>query len=599
MVQQLKKRNEVTESHTWNLSTLVESDEIYDQRLAGLVHEVDKFAKIYKGNLTLVEIIIASLDAMRPIQQEMTQLSVFASLNMSSDQTDAQNVNRQGRFQIEEAKIADKLSFFTSELLLNDEETLLEVSEKSEENKLYILELLREKKHTLSPEVEAALTSFSQVFSQPYRTYGMLKLADMKFEDFTVDGKNYPLSFVLFENEWEYEIKHDVRHAAYQAFYQKLASFQNGFASNFQTEVLKEKAMANLKGFDSVIEYLLFDQKVSVEMYDRQIDVIMEKLAPAMRKYAKLLQEIHGLEKMEYADLKLPVDADFEPTISIADSRQYVLEGLDVLGADYKEMIERAYAERWIDFPQNVGKSTGAFCNTPYGSHPFILISWTEKMREVFVLAHELGHAGHFYLSGQNQNIYNTRPSLYFIEAPSTMNELLVAEHMIQKADNPRMKRWVYASMISRTYYHNFVTHLLEAAYQREVYRYVDAGKPLSAKVLNELTVQVLRQFWGDAVEIPDYAGLTWMRQPHYFMGLYPYTYSAGLTISTAAVAKLGKREIEIEQWKDMLKAGGTKDPVGLAKMVDVDITTEQPLLDTIDYISDMIEQVITLTAKM
>ncbi len=150
-------------------------------------------------------------------------------------------------------------------------------------------------------------------------------------------------------------------------------------------------------------------------------------------------------------------------------------------------MIRRAFEERWIDFPQNKGKSTGAFCSTPYGAHPFILINWTDRMREVFVLSHELGHAGHFYLAHQYQNIFDSRPSLYFIEAPSTMNELLMANYLMKNTQDKRMRRWVLSTLISRTYYHNFVTHLLEAAYQREVYRIIDKGGSVQAPTLNKI----------------------------------------------------------------------------------------------------------------
>lgn len=599
MAKQLRKRAEVEMQYTWDLTAFYPTEADYEQALVDVVSTVEKFTEQYQGKLNTVALINEALNTFRPIQETLVRLSTYVSLNMSSDQTNQTNVLRQGNFNIQMAKMNNWLSFFVSEILQNAESTLTEVAEQNKEHAGYMAEILREKPHSLTPELEKALANFSQVFSQPYQTYLMSKLADMQFADFEVDGTAYPMSFVLFENEWEYEVNHDLRRTAYKAFYDKLAEYQNGLATNFQTEVLKQQAMATIKGFDSVIDYLLFDQKVTREMYDRQIDLIMEHLAPAMRKFARLLKDIHGLDKLTYADLKLPVDHDFEPEITIAESKAYMLEGLAPLGEDYLEMVRRAYDERWMDFPQNIGKSTGAFCSSPYGLHPFILISWTERMREVFVLAHELGHAGHFYLAGQNQNIYDVRPSLYFIEAPSTMNEMIVANNLIKKADNPRMKRWVYSTMISRTYYHNFVTHLLEAAYQREVYRYVDAGKPLSAKVLNDLTVKSIRDFWGDEVEVPDYAGLTWMRQPHYFMGLYPYTYSAGLTISTAASEKLNKGEIQIEQWKDMLKAGGTKDPVELAAMVDVDLTTEKPLMATINYIADMIDNIIQLTEEI
>ena len=214
-------------------------------------------------------------------------------------------------------------------------------------------------------------------------------------------------------------------------------------------------------------------------------------------------------------------------------------------------------------------------------------------MDEVMVLAHELGHAGHFQYANSNQKILNTRPSMYFIEAPSTTNELLMANHLIQQAKTEREKTWIKSVMISRTYYHNFVTHLLEAAFQREVYTRVDQKQPLSANILNNIKLGVLRQFWGDAVEIPDWAGLTWMRQPHYFMGLYPYTYSAGLTLGTKVSRMIQDKQIAPQAWIEVLKAGGTKTPLDLAKMVGVDLTTDQVLTEVIEEISGIIEDII------
>jgi len=154
--------------------------------------------------------------------------------------------------------------------------------------------------------------------------------------------------------------------------------------------------------------------------------------------------------------------------------------------------------------------------------------------------------------------------------------------------------------MISRTYYHNFVTHLLEAAYQREVYKIIDAGGSVQATNLNEIKKGVLEKFWGDSVKIVDGAELTWMRQPHYYMGLYPYTYSAGLTIATQVSNRILKEgKPAVDDWRKVLKAGGTKTPIELAKMAGVDITTEKPLLDTIEHIGNIIDELIKLTEEM
>jgi oligoendopeptidase F len=471
---------------------------------------------------------------------------------------------------------------------------LLEASNISEDNGYYLKDIIKDKKHALIPEVEKVIVALSPVLNASYMNYSRFKLADMKFNDFVVKDITYPNSFTLFENEYEYEENTLVRRRAYETFYEKLAEYQHGFASNYQAHVQKEKIMSELRGHQNVFDYLLYDQKVNKDFMDRQIDLIMEKLAPAMRKYANLLKKVHELDKMTYADLKIAVDPTFEPRVSIEESKTLLMEGLSILGSEYSQIVKRSFDERWIDFPQNQGKSTGGFCSSPYGAPSYILINWNGQMDEVMVLAHEIGHAGHFQYANNNQSILNTRPSMYFVEAPSTTNELLMANHLIKNAKSNRERTWLKSVMISRTYYHNFVTHLLEAAFQREVYSKVDNKQPLSANVLKTIKLNVLRKFWGDSVEIPDWAGLTWMRQPHYFMGLYPYTYSAGLTLGTKVSKMIENKTIQPQDWINVLKAGGTKTPLELAKMVGVDLTTDQTLTEVIEEISKIIEDIIS-----
>lgn len=169
-----------------------------------------------------------------------------------------------------------------------------------------------------------------------------------------------------------------------------------------------------MRGFSSVFDYLLLDQKVTKEMYHRQIDLIMKELAPYMQKYAALSKKIYHLDKITFADLKIPVDKEIVPRITIEESKKYVREALSVLGEEYVDLIMSSYEERWVDFAQNIGKSTGGFCATPYGKHSFILLSWTGLLSEVFTLVHELGHAGHFTLNQRENSYLNQEPSLYF-----------------------------------------------------------------------------------------------------------------------------------------------------------------------------------------
>ncbi|TWT02382.1 oligoendopeptidase F [Planomicrobium sp. CPCC 101079] len=600
MAKSLPLRSEVPVEDTWDLRSLFSSEEEFYQALSALEEHANSFQQQYSGKVADASSIIEALTAYAALYEKLVPLSTYASLVLSTDQTDDAAQMLSSKFGSVAAKISSKLAFLNSELLALPEEMLQQAMNESEEFKVYLEKLIRKKQYQLHPEVEKTLAAYSPTFSAPYGLYNTTKMVDMKFDDFEVNGKNHPLSYVSFEGDWEAEPNVELRRAAFNAFSAKLKDYQHTTAKTYDMQLQTEKTTSDLRGYDSIFDYLLFNQEVDQSLYNRQIDLIMKELAPHMRKYAKLLQDVHGLGKMTFADLKISLDPSYEPEITVEESKKYINEALAIMGPDYLEMVDRSYSERWIDFAQNTGKSTGAFCSSPYGDHPYILISWTGRMNEVFVLAHELGHAGHFYNANREQNVFNARPSLYFIEAPSTMNEMLVANHLLESSNDPQFKRWVISSIVARTYYHNFVTHLLEAAYQRKVYERIDAGQSVNAGILNNLKRGVLEEFWGDAVEITPGAELTWMRQPHYYMGLYPYTYSAGLTISTQVSKRILKEgQPAVDDWIEVLKAGGTKTPVELAKMGGVDITTEQPLRDTIAYIGELVDELVKLTEEI
>lgn len=600
MVKSLPPRSAVAVEETWNLEDLFKTEDAYNEAIKDVQAAVAAFAERFKGNMTDETSVIEAIDGYAAIMGKLVPIGAYTNLALSVDQTNDEAQMRASKFGSIASKLGSQLAFFSSEISELPIELLEKAMEQSAEYKNYLEELIRQKPYKLHPEVERTLAALSSVLNAPYGLYDTTKLVDMKFDDFEVHGEKFPLSYISFEGGWETEPDTEKRRAAYDAFHAKLKEYQHTQAKTYDMQLQKEKTISDLRGYDTVFDSLLFNQEVDRSMYDRQIDLIMNELAPHMRKYAKLLQKVHHLDQMTFSDLKVPLDPNYEPKITIEESKKYIKESLAIMGDDYMDMVNRSYDERWTDFAQNVGKSTGAFCSSPYGTHPYILISWTGSMEDVFVLAHELGHAGHFYNAHQHQNYFNSRPSTYFIEAPSTMNEMLVANHLLSNSDDPKFKRWVISSIVARTYYHNFVTHLLEAAYQRKVYERIDAGGSVNANVLNNLKRGVLEEFWGDDVKINEGAELTWMRQPHYYMGLYPYTYSAGLTISTQVSKRiLSEGQPAVEDWIKVLQAGGTKPPAELSKMAGVDITTEQPLKDTIAYIGDLIDQLVELTEEI
>lgn len=598
MAEELKDRKDIPEELTWDLSQIYASEEDMFRDAEEVKRLAKHIEENYKGKLDTPERIEACVTEYRRVEELMTLVLNYCDLAVSVDYYDNYNQQRMGKMSRMGDEINSSLSFVRSELMEQPDEIIRSAIEISNGNKYYLQDVLRDKAHRLHPEAERVVSALGRsIYGTPYEIYNITKLADIKFDPFTVNGKEYPLGYTLFEDDYEYEPDTAVRRAAFAAFSQKIKEYENVTATAYNANVQTEKVLAKLRGFDSVFDYLLYEQKVSRELYNRQIDLITEKLAPHMRKYAKLIQKVHHLDKMTFADLKLPVDPGYTPEVTIEGSREYIEKGLAVLGEDYVEMVRTAYRDRWVDFAQNKGKSTGGFCASPYGKHSYILMTWNNKMSDVFTLAHELGHAGHFKICNSAQSIFDTNVSTYFVEAPSTMNELLMAHYLMKTSEDKRFKRWVLSCMVSNTYYHNFVTHLLEAAYQREVYKLVDAGESVQAEQLSGIMRNTLEKFWGDAVEINEGAELTWMRQPHYYMGLYSYTYSAGLTVATQVCKRLETEgEAVAEDWKKVLAAGSTQDPVGLAALAGIDITTDAPLLDTIETIGSMIDEICELT---
>ncbi|MBD5161382.1 MAG: oligoendopeptidase F [Oscillibacter sp.] len=597
---ELMKRRDVPAELTWDLSAIYDDEARLTADMEKVRRLTDEIERDYKGKLTTVAAIQGCLDKYRAWEEQMILLGNYCSLAASVDYGDAALQERDEAFSRLYAQMSSRLSFIDSEIIAQDEALLREAAAQGGPNQPYLADLLRQKPYQLQPETERVLAALRPVINAPYQIYNMAKLADMRFPSFRAGGEELPLGYSLYEDHYSHVEDTEVRRTAFDAFSKKLREYENVTAAAYQANVQAEKTIADQRGYQSVFDYLLFDQKVSREMYDRQIDLIMDRLAPHMRKYARLLQKIHGLDKMTYADLKLPVDPGYVPPVTIEESRKYIVEGLSVMGEDYQEMVRDAYRERWVDFAQNQGKSTGGFCASPYGSHSYILLTWHGQMSDVFTLAHELGHAGHFRLCNEAQSVFGTNVSTYFVEAPSTMNELLLAHYMLKTNPDRRFRRWVLSSMVSNTYYHNFVTHLLEAAYQREVYRIVDAGGGVQAETLDRLMRETLEKFWGGAVELTEGAELTWMRQPHYYMGLYSYTYSAGLTVATQVCRRIETEgRTAVEDWKRVLTAGGTRTPLELARMAGVDISTDGPLLETIEIIGGYIDEICRLTEEL
>ena len=593
-----KHRSEFPENELWDLTALYQDQEDFLRAIEKAREDIQKFVRDYQGKLSTFEDFERAFTELEQIYIQISHIGNYGFMPQTTDFGDesfAQIAQAAMEFETE-ANVA--LSFFDDALVGADEAVLERLGQEP-----HLTSAIRQanikKAHYLGADVEKALTNLGEVFYSPQDIYTKMRAGDFAMADFEVDGKVYKNSFVTYENFYQNHENAEIREKSFRSFSEGLRQHQNTAAAAYLAQVKSEKLLADMKVYDSVFDYLLAEQEVDRSMFDRQIDLIMSEFAPVAQKYLKHVAKVNGLEKMTFADWKLDLDSELNPEVSIDDAYDLVMKSVEPLGHEYYQEVARYKEERWVDFAANAGKDSGGYAADPYRVHPYVLMSWTGRMSDVYTLIHEIGHSGQFIFSDNHQSYFNAHMSTYYVEAPSTFNELLLSDYLEHQFDNPRQKRFALAHRLTDTYFHNFITHLLEAAFQRKVYTLIEEGGTFGASKLNAIMKEVLTEFWGDAVEIDDDAALIWMRQAHYYMGLYSYTYSAGLVISTAGYLHLKNDENGARDWLELLKSGGSKTPLESAMIIGADISTDKPLRDTIQFLSDTVDQIIAYSEEL
>ena len=320
----MKKRSEVEESRKWDLTRIFADEEEFNKTVKQIKNKSSQIVEKYRGKLDNPEVVLNCLQDYENLMIAGYHVYTYAHLSASVDETDQKRQERLNNIKMLFSQISSSTSFIESEIMELDNNLIEKTAEQTEDYKVYLQDLIRKKEYRLDPEVEKTLSALSPVLQAPQSIYNQTKLADLEFESFNVEGEEYPLSFVLFENEYQMEPDNEIRRTAFKKFSESLRDYQNTMAASYNTQLQKEKIISDMRGYDDIFEYLLFEQKVDRDLYDRQIDLIMEHLAPHMRRYAGLLKKVYGLDKMTYADLKIPLDPDFEPEVTVEKSKEYV-----------------------------------------------------------------------------------------------------------------------------------------------------------------------------------------------------------------------------------------------------------------------------------
>lgn len=567
-----KLRSEMNPAFQWDLSDIYQDRAAWEQALkiaAGKVAAVPEIA----GTLgESAEALKQGLDQLYEAAELAERVYVYAFLNSSGDNGDAEAQDMEARATRLFVDFSTASAFLNPEILLIDSEKLNDWMELPElaVYKHMISDVCRAREHTLSEGEERLLAMLGDASQTPSKTYDLFESVDMQFENMS-DGS--PLTHALFGNYREARSA-DVRREAFEKYFGEFGKYINTMASLYSGSVKFDSYFAQARKHKSALESGLFADNVPVSLYDNLINSV-RGFVPQLSRYLDLRKQLLGLEKLSLYDLYVPLVEDVDAEMPYEEAKKLVLEAMKPMGETYCNLLKRAFNEKWIDVYENKGKTTGAYSCGVYGVHPYVLLNYTDKYDDAFTLAHELGHAMHSWFSAEKQEYVNNDYSIFVAEVASTVNEVLLTRYLLSVEKDEKKRAYILNHLLDgfRT---TVFRQTLFAEFEKRAHEMYEAGTPLTAQSLNALYREMNEAYYPNAEGTPK-TDLEWARIPHFYRAFYVYQYATGFCSAVAIADRILSGE-GTEDYLQFLSTGASLYPLDELKIAGVDLTSPEPI---------------------
>lgn len=592
-----KNRSEIDKKYQWNIEAMYADAAAWEKDIEEVLSMTEDFSR-YKGRLTESASVLAkAFRAKDAIWQKLERAYVYAHMKLDEDNRVSACQAMNDKVGTVIAKVSAEMSFMTPELLEASEETLLSYLKEEpalSQYRFIITDLLREQKHVLSKEEENILAQLSEVTDAPDGIFTMLNNADMKFGSLTdEDGDTAEVTHGNFINFME---SHDrrVRKAAFTNVYEAYKGLINTIASAYSYNVKTDVIGARIRKYDSARQAALSGDNIPEEVYDNLISVVHEYL-PVLHRYIALRKKILGVDELKMYDIYVPLVELPKKEVPYEESVAIMKEGLAPLGDAYLDRVADGLKSGWIDVYENEGKTSGAYSFGSYDSYPYILLNYSNTLKDAFTLVHEMGHSMHSAYTRENQPFTYGSHSIFTAEVASTVNESLLMQHLLGKEKDPQMKKYLL-----NLYIEEFRTTLFRqtmfAEFENIAHKFVEDGGSLTAEWMCDQYDKLNKTYFGPALSEDDYIKYEWARIPHFYRSFYVYQYATGYSAATAISRRiLTEGEPARKAYIDFLKTGNSDYPVELLKIAGVDMSSKEPVVAAMETFKSLVEELESL----
>ncbi len=587
-------RSAIDKKYTWNAESMFATPQAWEAEVKSILESLPS-VKQFQGRLKEGPVtLLAAFKASEEIYIRVDRVVVYAGFAYSVDTTDQGAAAMSSKAQGVSGQVVAAISFINPELIEIGEITLRQWL--ADEPglmlyKQYIDNLFRQQAHVRSAEVEEILGMLADPFSGPVTTASMLTNADFKYSSaINSAGQTIEVTEGVL---WKILSTEDraARQSAWESYMDRHLEFKNTLSSNLANSIKQNIFQMKARRHESSLAASLYQDSVPVEVFHNLIETFKKNL-PVWQRYFEIRKKGLGVAELQPYDMWAPLTKD-RVKIPFEKAVDWIATGLLPLGKDYVGVLRNGcLEERWVDVYPNLGKRTGAFSWGTKGTHPFIMMSYTDEIFSLSTLAHELGHSMHSYLTWQNQPLVYADYSLFVAEVASNFNQAMVRAHLLQTDNDRDFQISVIEEAMANFYRYFFIMPTL-ARFELATHELVEQGESLTADNMVDLMADLFSEGYGSAVQVDrERVGITWAYFPHLFSDFYVYQYATGISGAHALCGRVLRGEPNaVQDYLGFLKSGSSAYPLEALKKAGVDLASPQPVEETFAIMSSYVDR--------